>query len=133
MIPHKTKRGIEALNRLKVFEGIPPAYMKTKRMVVPSALRVIKLKPGMKFCRLGPLSHEVGWKHQDVVKTLEEKPKARAALYYGTKKGLERLKATAESEKAAELKRSMKHWDNMVINYKKIMKRILVFKATNCL
>ena len=50
MIPHKTKRGMEALNRLKVFEGIPPAYMKKKRMVVPSALRVIKLKPGRKVC-----------------------------------------------------------------------------------
>lgn len=50
MIPHKTKRGMEALNRLKVFEGIPPAYMKTKRMVVPAALRVIKLKPGRKVC-----------------------------------------------------------------------------------
>ena len=48
MIPHKTKRGMEALNRLKVFEGVPPAYMKTKRMVVPAALRVIKLKPGRK-------------------------------------------------------------------------------------
>lgn len=48
MIPHKTKRGMEALNRLKVFEGVPPAYMKVKRMVVPSALRVVKLKPGRK-------------------------------------------------------------------------------------
>lgn len=41
---------MEALNRLKVFEGVPPAYMKTKRMVVPDALRVIKLKPGRKVC-----------------------------------------------------------------------------------
>eukprot|EP00112_Aurelia_sp_Birch-Aquarium-sp1_P004492 Seg1509.15 transcript_id=Seg1509.15/GoldUCD/mRNA.D3Y31 product="60S ribosomal protein L13a" pseudo=true protein_id=Seg1509.15/GoldUCD/D3Y31 len=104
MIPHKTKRGMEALNRLKVFEGVPPAYMKVKRMVVPSALRVVKLKPGRKFCRLGRLSHEVGWKYQDVVKTLEDKRKARSALYYETKKGLERLKSKAETEKAAELK-----------------------------
>ncbi len=48
MIPHETKEGMEALNRLKVFEGVPPMYMKTKRMVIPSALRVIKLKPGRK-------------------------------------------------------------------------------------
>merc|ERR1711992_109254 len=33
MIPHKTTRGMEALNRLKVFEGVPPPYDKTKRMV----------------------------------------------------------------------------------------------------
>lgn len=49
MIPHKTKRGMEALNRLKVFDGIPPPYDRMKRMVVPSALRVLKLKPGMFF------------------------------------------------------------------------------------
>lgn len=81
MVPHKTKRGMEALNRLKVwtigvspfplgldgsswnhlkmiiffsffpsflqvFEGIPPPYNKQKRMVVPAALRVLRLKPG---------------------------------------------------------------------------------------
>ena len=50
MIPHKTKRGSEALNRLKVFEGIPAPYDKKKRMVVPCALRVLRLKPGRKVC-----------------------------------------------------------------------------------
>lgn len=39
MIPHKTKRGEAALDRLKVYEGIPPPYDKTKRMVVPDALK----------------------------------------------------------------------------------------------
>ena len=48
MIPHKTKRGAEALNRLKVYEGIPAPYDKKKRMVVPCALRVLRLKPGRK-------------------------------------------------------------------------------------
>ena len=28
MVPHKTKRGMEAMNRLRVFEGIPPPYDK---------------------------------------------------------------------------------------------------------
>jgi large subunit ribosomal protein L13Ae len=86
MIPHKTKRGAEALNRLKVYEGIPPPYDKKKRMVVPCALRVLRLKPGRKYCVLGRLSHEVGWKYQDVVKTLEEKRKARATEWYLQKK-----------------------------------------------
>merc|ERR1712168_1589766 len=31
----KTKRGMEALNRLKVFDGIPDPYDRQKRMVVP--------------------------------------------------------------------------------------------------
>lgn len=39
MIPHKTKRGAAALARLKVYEGVPPPYDKTKRMVVPDALK----------------------------------------------------------------------------------------------
>lgn len=88
MIPHKTKRGSEAMNRLKVFDGVPPPYDREKRMVVPAALRVVRLKPGRKFCRLGRLSHETGWKYQDVVATLEEKRKAKAAVYYEHKKKL---------------------------------------------
>lgn len=67
MIPHKTARGAAALERLKVFEGVPPPYDKKQRMVVPQALRVLRLKPGRKFCTVGRLSHEVGWKYQDVV------------------------------------------------------------------
>lgn len=67
MIPHKTARGAAAMERLKVFEGVPPPYDKKKRMVVPQALRVLRLKPGRKFCTVGRLSHEVGWKYQDVV------------------------------------------------------------------
>ena len=67
MIPHKTARGTAAMERLKVFEGVPPPYDKKKKMVVPQALRVLRLKPGRKYCTVGRLSHEVGWKYQDVV------------------------------------------------------------------
>lgn len=48
MVPHKTSRGAEAMERLKVFEGIPPPYDKQKRMVVPSALRANRLNPSRK-------------------------------------------------------------------------------------
>ena len=67
MIPHKTARGKAAMERLKVFEGVPPPYDRKKRMVVPQALRVLRLKPGRKYCTVGRLSHEVGWKYKDVV------------------------------------------------------------------
>jgi hypothetical protein len=67
MIPHKTARGAAALERLKTFEGIPPEYEKRKRLVVPQALRVLRLKPGRKYCTVGRLGHEFGWKYQDVV------------------------------------------------------------------
>lgn len=67
MLPHKTARGAAALQRLKTFEGIPPPYDHKKRMVVPQALRVLRLKPGRKYCTVGRLGHEFGWKYQDVV------------------------------------------------------------------
>ena len=67
MIPHKTARGAAAMERLKVFEGIPPPYDKKQRLVVPQALRILRLKPGRKYCTVGRLAHEVGWKYQDVV------------------------------------------------------------------
>jgi len=86
MIPHKTARGAAAMERLKVFEGVPAPYDKMKRMVVPQALRVLRLKPGRKYCTVGRLSHEVGWKYQDVVARLEERRKAKSAAYYLRKK-----------------------------------------------
>merc|ERR1712212_961024 len=102
MIPHKTKRGMEALNRLKVFDGIPTPYDKQKRMVVPSALRVLKLKPGRKYCQIGRLSHETGWKYKGVIDALEEKRKAKDKIYYEAKKRALRLKSEAEAQIAAE-------------------------------
>ncbi|KAK3801673.1 hypothetical protein RRG08_033860 [Elysia crispata] len=88
MLPHKTTRGKEALARLKVFEGIPAPYDKKKRMVVPSALKVLRLNPTRKFCSLDRLSHEVGWKYQGVVATLEAKRKVKSKHFYDRKKQL---------------------------------------------
>ena len=88
MLPHKTKRGQAALERLKVFDGIPPPYDKKKRMVVPAALKVVRLKPTRKFAYLGRLAHEVGWKYQAVTATLEEKRKEKAKIHSRKKKQL---------------------------------------------
>ncbi len=38
MTPHKSARGAAALERLKLFEGVPPPYDKKKRMVVPGSI-----------------------------------------------------------------------------------------------
>merc|ERR1712224_1174841 len=67
MLPHKLKRGAEALDRLKVFEGIPPPYDMQKRFILPSCMKVVKLKPQRKFAELSRLSHEVGWKYKGVI------------------------------------------------------------------
>lgn len=52
MVPHKTARGAAALERLKLFEGMPPPYDRKKKMVIPAALRVLRLKPGRKYCTI---------------------------------------------------------------------------------
>jgi large subunit ribosomal protein L13Ae len=85
MLPHKTARGQAALDRMKVFDGCPAPYDKMKKVVVPQALRIIRLKPGRRFCQLGRISHELGWKHDAVVKTLEEKRKVKGKAFYEQK------------------------------------------------
>jgi len=103
MIPHKTSRGAEALKRLKIFEGIPPPYDKKKRMVVPDALRVLRLKPGRKYTTVSRLSDEVGWKYNEVVKKLEEKRKIKSREFYERKKKLANIKAQVFKNKAGDL------------------------------
>merc|ERR1712216_1056578 len=57
-----------------------------KRMVVPDALRVPRLRPGRKFAHLGKLASELGWGYKDVVAQYEEKRKEKNAEWYAKKK-----------------------------------------------
>ena len=92
MIPHKTKKGMLALGRVKCYEGIPPPYDKVKRLVCPDALRVLRLQKGRRFCTLGELGTSVGWKYSGVVDKLEEERSAAAAEYFaGKKKTMQKL------------------------------------------
>ena len=104
MLPHKTKRGDKALNNLRAVEGIPPPYDKKKRMVVPSALRIVRLNPRRKYCSVGRLSHEVGWKYKSVIETLELKRKAKAAIRYSKVKKDAKLRAEAKKAVEARIK-----------------------------
>ena len=116
------------MERLKVFEGVPPPYDKKKRMVVPQALRVLRLKPGRKYCTVGRLSHEVGWKYKDVVERyvenpltdamgafarimlttsrLEERRKVKGAAYYERKKAAR--KQLSEAQRNASVDEKLK-------------------------
>jgi large subunit ribosomal protein L13Ae len=103
MLPHKTKRGEEALGRLRVCEGVPPPYDKKKRMVVPSALRVLKLNHARKYCSLGRLAHEVGWKYQNVVATLEMRRKAKSRILFAKKAKTATLRTQAKKDLSSRL------------------------------
>merc|ERR1719375_204014 len=95
MVPHKTARGAAALDRLKTFEGIPHPYDKKKRMVVPQALKVTRLKPHRKFTKMGEYAKECGWRMQDVITRLETKRKVKSASFFTKKKALIKVKADA--------------------------------------
>ncbi|WPG98404.1 Hypothetical protein R9X50_00119400 [Acrodontium crateriforme] len=107
MIPHKTDRGAKAMERLKTFEGIPTPYDRKKRMVVPQALRILRLQPGRKYCTVGRLGSEFGWKYQDVVERLEERRKVKSQAFYERKraarKALVGAKANVNEKTKTEL------------------------------
>jgi len=98
MTAHKTERGKSALKRLQTFEGVPPPYDKKKKMVIPSALKVLRLKATRKYCSLGRLSHEVGWKHQDVVATLEAKRKVKGEAFYKKTVAVKKLRDQVKAD-----------------------------------
>merc|ERR1711879_77557 len=101
MIPHKTARGAAALDKLKTFEGIPHPYDRKKRMVVPSCLRVLRLRPERRFCRLSDLSKEVGWKHSALIQRLESQRKVKSEAFYMKKSAT--FLAKNEAKKAVKL------------------------------
>merc|ERR1711872_233777 len=86
MMKHKTTLCQKALHRLRVFEGVPSQYEKKKKLVCPSASRVLRLKPCRDFCRLGDLCTRVGWGHDDLIQKLEKKRKIRAQINFNKKK-----------------------------------------------
>jgi large subunit ribosomal protein L13Ae len=85
MLPHKTPRAAAALGKLKVFEGIPYPYDQKRRMVVPDALKILRIKSHRKFCVLGELASICGWTKKGLVERLEEKRKVKSSRYWELK------------------------------------------------
>jgi large subunit ribosomal protein L13Ae len=115
MTPHKTERGKDALKRLQTFEGVPPPYDKKKKMVIPSALKVLRLKAGRRFCSLGRLGHEVGWKYQDIVAALEAKRKVKGEAFHKAK--AEVAKAKADVLKDAKVAKKIAPYQKIIESY----------------
>ena len=108
MVPRKSAHGQAALARLRVFDGVPHPYDTKKKMVVPQALRIVKMTQGAQFCVLGDLANSIGWKHQQIVKRLEEKRKTKAKVWYQNKldhgKAAEQVLNKVKATLGAELK-----------------------------
>merc|ERR1711896_97920 len=86
MLPHVWYRGSAAFQRIKAVEGVPAPFDEIKKVVVPDALRVSRLRPGRKYTDMGKLATEMGWGYADVVKQFEETRKEKAAQWYAKKK-----------------------------------------------
>lgn len=103
MVHQKTARGQDAISRLSTFEGIPAPYDKQKRVVVPAALRTMRLKVHRDYTVMGVLSDSVGWKHKELLVRLEDKRKEDSKEFYNKKKAQALLKRKAEEACAGEL------------------------------
>ena len=103
MVPHKLKRGECAMSRLSCFEGMPAPYDKKKRVIVPKALKVVRLEKSRKYTCLGELLAKFGWKHQSLVARLEAKRAQKASAYW-TAKTAKVAKAAAADTSAVDAK-----------------------------
>jgi len=102
MLPHKTKRGRAVLARFNVYDGVPPKYRNKKKMVVPTALKALRMRPKSKYCVLGELAAQVGWKKKEVIEKLEEKRKAKAKQWYKYKLKRENLERKARNDPSVQ-------------------------------
>ncbi len=85
MLPHKTERGKCALERLKVFEGMPFPYSNKKKAYVAKATKCIRLRNDRKYWILGELCQKIGWNKGEIVAKLESKREEKASEYYKNK------------------------------------------------
>ena len=72
-------------------------------MVVPSALKVLRLRARRKFAVVSRLSHEVGWKYQNVIQTLEAKRKLKSKRFYEKKRQVEKFRLQAKTQVADKI------------------------------
>merc|ERR1711887_529115 len=100
MLPHKQYRGSAAFQRVKCVGGVPEPFNSLKKVVVPDALRIQRLKPGRKFSHLGKLAGDLGWGYQDIVAKYEEKRKERNAEWYAKVKAKRSALAKAKAATA---------------------------------
>lgn len=100
MLPHKSPRGADALGKLKVFEGIPFPYDMKKRMVIPDALKTLRLKSHRNYCSLSELASVTGWTKASTIETLEEKRKVKSAAFHERKQKKIDARAKAAGDKS---------------------------------
>lgn len=72
MLPYRTERGKQAYKRLECVAGVSERHL-TGHVVVPEAMREIRLKATRSYCNLGEVAAEIGWKRKDDVAYFDQK------------------------------------------------------------
>ena len=84
---------------------MPAPYDQKKRLVIPDALKVLRLKNHRKFCLLGDLSTEVGWGKRNLVEKLEDKRRSRAEAWWKSRNDVkDRVKQAQNSGEIAKIR-----------------------------
>jgi len=95
---------MEALRRLRVYEGVPPAYQTSSRVVVPSALSVLGLSRERPRVELDRLCRELGWQHSEDVAFFEAQRREAANRYWQEASAV-RAKVAEDAKTDAELQK----------------------------
>lgn len=72
-------------------------------MVVPDALKILRLKSHRKFCVLGELAAQCGWTKKALVERLEEKRKTKSSKFWELKQ--KKLDARAKAKNNKDLQK----------------------------
>ena len=84
MVPHKTKAAPPPSRGSRRTRASPLRQGEARCRA--RGAQGARLGAGHKYCVLGDLSHQVGWKHKATVEGLEEKRQAAASEYWAKKK-----------------------------------------------
>lgn len=103
MLPYKTAKGLAALSRLKCFDGCPISMNAKKKMVIPDALKSVRLAPRARFSIVGNICKECGWTKSELLAQLECKRIKRNHSWYVNK-----IKTLKDNNKAIEANADVK-------------------------
>lgn len=104
MLPYKTAKGAAALGRLKCFDGCPVSMNARKKMVIPDALKSVRLAPRARYSVVGNICKECGWTKSELLANMETKRITKNHQWYLKK--IQKIKDTNKALKSnAELKK----------------------------
>jgi large subunit ribosomal protein L13Ae len=112
MLPHKTPKGAAALGRLKCFDGVPLSLNSKKKVVIPDALKSVRLRPRSKYCNVGDIAKECGWTKSELINTLETKRTTKNKEWH-----LTRVKSIKSRKSALKASKDLASINTELANY----------------